>query len=487
MSILTPNNYQNSNIIKFDIDYNQNKKNTILSANTTKSKLNHSQTFDNLFRKETNWPKDINDYDYKKKHLEWGKNPPANYVTKLYISSAERIFNPITQKYNDKKLEEELNKKEKKDLIENIAKVYDNELKNIQVYNIINLEDKLKGLENNKEYPKVILQKRKKFFDIPSKNNYNIISSLNFKIHHYNKPEKRPNNDLKDKDNIIDFYGNGGKQRQRIIITRTLKDFNIITNNYKNYNKEKSETDLKKQNLENIKNFYKFHKQNPITGKFYDEAKEKKYQEQSDIIKKKLLNTKKEGLYNPFNCIVYEEESLKLKEQMQENKKIRFKIRNEIEYQYRKKDLEKKDRYNNLLKNKLYYDRFKEIEKRRFDIINNKEILELNKYDKVRNKKTSWEKIKENCNENESISKKKLTISRDKDDIDKKYIESKIKRIEQIKKLPRIQSDPHFHIKDYKRKINISNSNSKRICKENSFNMEKNEWFNKNSINNNVN
>ena len=477
MSILTPN-YQNSNIINFDINYSSNQNNKNQSVQTIKSKLNHSQTFDNIFRKETNWPKDIKEYDYNKKHLEWGKNPPVNYITKLYISSAERIFNPITQKYNDKNFEKELNKKEKKDLIENIAKGYDNELKNIQLYNIINLEDKLKGLENNKEYRNYNVEKRKKFFEIPPKINYNLISTLNYKIHHYDKPEKRPNIEMNNKDNIFD-YNNTGKQRQRIILTRTLKDFNIITNEYNNYNKEKNETDLEMQKMKNLKNFYKFRKQNPLTGKFYDESKEKKYQEQNNLNIKNILNKKKEGLYNPFNCIVYDEDGLKSKEQMIKNKKIRFKIRNEIENHYSKKDLKEKDKYDNLLNNKLFYDRFKEIEKRRYDIINNKESLELNKYDKICNKKTCWEKIKENCNKNENISKNQLSISRDKDDIEKKYIETKIKRFEQIKKLPRIQSDPQFFIRENIRKIDISDDNSKKINFGNSFNMDKNEWFKK--------
>ena len=74
MSILTPNNFNSSNIIKFDMNYNSNNNNNSTtnknSNNIINKRLNHSQTFDNIFRKETNWPKDINDYDYNKKHLE---------------------------------------------------------------------------------------------------------------------------------------------------------------------------------------------------------------------------------------------------------------------------------------------------------------------------------------------------------------------------------------------------------------------------------
>lgn len=487
MSILTPNRYNNKNIIQYDINNisNQKSQRQLINRGNDNDKnknikrLIHSQTFDNIFKKETNWPKDINNYDYAKKHLEWGKNPPQNYITKHYISSAERIFNPITQKYTDKNIEEQLKQQEKKDLINNIARGYDNELKNIQVYNIINLEDKLKGLENNQRYPKNIIQKRKKFFQITPKINYNILSNYNYKIHHFDKPEKRPTIEMDNNDNIIDFFNNNGKQRQRIIITRSLKDFNIITNDYTIYNKEKNETDLKLNNLKAAKNFYILRKINPISGKYYDEEKEKKYIEQKELNIKQLLNKKKKELYNPFNGIVYNEDGLKIREKMIENKKLRYKTRTLIDKFYHLKNLKDQDKHTNKTNNKLFYDRFKEIDKRGFDIINNKEALSLNKYENMGNKKTPWELIKEGSNKNESISKNQLTISKDKDDIEKKFIESKMKRIEVIKRLPRIGSDPFFKIKNIG-KINLSDINLKKVSNENSFKMDKQEWFDKN-------
>ena len=488
--ILTPNRYNNSNIIQFDFNNSVNQNAQMQSMdnssrnnneiNKNMKRLIHSQTFDNIFRKETNWPKDLNDYQYKKKNLEWGKNPPANYVTKQYITSAERIFNPIIQKYNDKKYEEELKIQEKKDIINSIVKGYDKELKNIQVYNIINLDDRLKGLEDNQRYPKTTLQKRKKFFKLTPKINYNILSGYNFKIHHFDNPEKRPKIELNNKDNIIDFYNNGGKQRQKIILTRSLKDYNIISNEYNNYNKEKIDVDLKFQYLKAANNFYKKNNQNPLTGKYYDEEKEKKYQEQKELNIKNLLNKKKQGLYNPFNGIVTNEEELKKKEQLIENRILRFKNRKDLDNFYRMIDIQKEDKYMNMLKNKLFYQRFKEIDKRRFNILNNNEVLEINKFDKMKNKKTSWELIKEGSNQNESISKKHLNISKDKEEIEKQYIEAKIKRNEKIKNLPRINSDPFFAIKYNKSKINLSANNSKNMKKDNCFCIDKNEWFKKN-------
>ena len=298
-------------------------------------------------------------------------------------------------------------------------------------------------------------------------------------MHHFDQPEKRPTIELDNKDdNIIDFYNNGGKQRQKLTITRSVKDYNIITNEYFSHNNEKNETDLKLYNLKAAKNFYTFRKQNPITGKYYDEQKEKKYQEQKDLNIQKLLNKKKEGLYNPFNGIVYNEEGLKLKEKTIENKKLRYKQRSKIENYYHFRNLKEMDKYENKLNNKLYYNRFKEIDKRRFNIINNKEVLELKKCDNICNKKTPWELIKEGSNQNENISKKHLTISKDKEDIEKQYIETKLKKIEEIKNLPKIGNDPFFKINKNTEKINLSDIKSSNNY-DNSFTMDKKDWFNK--------
>ena len=56
--------------------------------------------------------------------------------------------------------------------------------------------------------------------------------------------------------------------------------------------------------------------------------------------------------------------------------------------------------------------------------------------------------------------------------------------MEEIKKFPRIGSDPFFKIKNNKTKINLSDINSKNIKNENSFSIDKKDWFNKNNNSN---
>ena len=62
-----------------------------------------------------------------------------------------------------------------------------------QTYNVINFENKLTGLENRPDYPK-----EKPWYFRPDRDslvNYNIISNMNLKDHHFDKPEKRPEPD----------------------------------------------------------------------------------------------------------------------------------------------------------------------------------------------------------------------------------------------------------------------------------------------------
>ena len=68
------------------------------------------------------WANDINQYNYNKKNLEWGYNPPAKRITSKEMHESYNIFNPILQKYNSCTLEDSITKHQKKELINHLAK-----------------------------------------------------------------------------------------------------------------------------------------------------------------------------------------------------------------------------------------------------------------------------------------------------------------------------------------------------------------------------
>jgi hypothetical protein len=101
-----------------------------------------------------------------------------------------------------------------------------------QTFNILNFENKLKGLEQRSDYPK-----EKQWYFRPGKDtnaDYNIISNIEMKDHHFAAPENRPEPGMPE------------KQRGKCVKAPGLREYNIITNRYLEYNdlKEKTNEDI---------------------------------------------------------------------------------------------------------------------------------------------------------------------------------------------------------------------------------------------------
>lgn len=106
-----------------------------------------------LFSIETNWSNDINNYKSHKQHLQWKHDSKANLITHKHKNTQNNIFNPITQTYHDTSLETKERSTEQALLTQTLPKSYDASLSNEQTYNIITLQDKLKGFESHPNYP----------------------------------------------------------------------------------------------------------------------------------------------------------------------------------------------------------------------------------------------------------------------------------------------------------------------------------------------
>ena len=433
-------------------------------------KIKNYQTFDNIYPNKINWKKDITKYEQEKKNLKWGRNPLVKYYSKFQFNSeGNKIFDPITQKYLDKEKEERIKNEEKTELINNISKCYDKQLSLCQSYNIINFQDKLKGFEKELNYPKSKKTQSKKVLNLSPRINYNIISNLKYNIHHYDKPENRPN--------VNEHINYKGKNIKTITISQSLKDYNILTNEYLNNNEYIKKIDKELNILKAAKKYYQYRKINPITGKYYDEKKEQEYLNKKELLMKKLLNKKKEMLFNPINFENSNEEQLKKDDLLNINRKARYKVRDQFDNYYRtKNNLINDEEEKKLLKRKLFYKRFKPNEERDYDIINNNRLLSLKIEDINNSDKSPWYLIKEGVNKNETISKNQDSIVRDKNDILRKFIYNKLKRTKIIKHLQRIDNDPLFII-NKKEKI-LDNLRKSQTIKTSSFSSDKKSWFN---------
>jgi hypothetical protein len=363
------------------------------------------------------------------------------------VKANDVIFNPILQKYNNPTYDSSLHQKEKNDIINTIIKNKDNQLKIEQTYNIITLEDRLKGFENHPDYPKQF-QKIKDQKNKPAVRPYNILSNYTITKHHYDKPENRPKINEEDLNKSV---------KTRKVNLNNIKDYDIITNKYKIFNKEKKETDLEIEKYTAAKNFYKSRDYDLIKGRFYDPDKQKKYEQSLEENKQKILNTKRDTIFNPVSHEIYDKEKLREKELNNQNHKLRYTLRPEIEKYYNQKNYRKELKDESYLNNKLSYDRFKVQDQRGFDI-----LTKENTYNKYKNKvkcngkNDPWEIIQQNAGENETISKKGIYQSPyDNVDTEKKEFEFKLEREKMLKNLPKIEDEESFKRKEIPHKVKI--------------------------------
>ena len=429
--------------------------------------FNHTQAYN------YNWPKTQNDYIYNKTHLEWGYNPSPQRITQKMVKANDVIFNPILQKYNNAAYDSSLHQKEKNDLINTIIKNKDNQLKIEQTYNIITLEDRLKGFENHPDYPayKDSINRRKNINFYPKP--YNIISTLPLSQHHYDKPENRPNYpDTLNKNKTYYMFG-------------IPRDYDIISTKYKEFNEEKTKIDKEINKIQTAKIFYKNNDYNTIKGTFFDEDKEKKFQIELEEKKKnwgkdyknKLPQCAKgqSDIYNLISLKTVDENELNKKLDLENKKKLRYTLRNKVEDFYHNKNLINQDKLKNNIENKFSYQRYEEEDKRQFNIINlNDRPYKEHSKNIHKDGLTEWEKIVNNAGENNTFNTKKIYKSPyDDSETGKNYDEFKKKREEKLKELKNINEDKIFIRSNNISKIKSNEMNKKKETFEN--NKEKNE------------
>ena len=434
--------------------------------------LNHSHYYD------YNWGNEIKRYDYDKTHLAWRKNPnPEKMTTKMVIKN-DQTFNPILQKYNDKEFETNLRKREKSAVFSSIATNLDNQLKYEQTFNIINLQDRFKGFEKHPNYPtqKNVINK-KKVLD-PYSKNYNIISNYPLNEHHYDKPENRPlYNDVEN-----------NKKRKLTYNYGHEKDFNIITTKYKQFNDEKEKIDKEVNKIQTAKSFYKNNNYNPIECVYYNHDKEKEYQAK---IKEEQKNWGKERIKTMPKCAkgssdIYDLISLKIVDQQGFNnilkeekiKRKKYEIRNQLEEYYHEENLKAQDKEENIRKSRSSYSRYKEEDKREYDIIDLKKRPFM-AYRKKMNKTNAegWEKIVKDAGNNNTFKTKSLYGSpNDYIEIGLRFDKFKINRNKTLSNLPNIEDDKLFSSKNNTSK-NAFNKNTKNNRLQKTFSFNKDKFF----------
>ena len=421
-----------------------------------------------LFPEEINWSEDINKYKSRKENLEWGYNPKPHFITKKEINQQENIFNPITQKYHDKAFDESLRREEQAYLKSKLPVFYDNKLCNEQTFDIVTLEDKLKGFETHPNYPKKAKERVKLNREVGSVP-YNILSNYPLSKHHFDAPEKRPTDTL-----------NTEPQRINKVNAVNYKDYDIINCKYKAFDKEKTAIDNQIEQLTAAKKLFISRDYDTIRGIYYDPDKQLQYEKQLQEKKELLLkNFKRAEPYNPVNNIIYDKEFLDNKDKIEEGKKLRYTIKPQLEDYYKMKTYHHDVMKDNAINNKLDYSRYKIQDKRGYDVINwNNTYNNYKNLVACKNKTSAWDELKEKAGENETFSKKQIyKAPYDKSDNDSNKYEFNIHRSAMLKQLPKLEDEETYRRKDFVRKNIQLTEDARKMYKINLSNFDKGNWF----------
>ena len=104
-------------------------------------------------KSDIDWRNEIKNYkSWKNNTIDWKKIRQNDIITTEKVKKNDVYYNPILQKYNNINLDSQISQKEKNDIINSIVKRKDYQLSKEQTYNLVNLQDKLKGFENHPDY-----------------------------------------------------------------------------------------------------------------------------------------------------------------------------------------------------------------------------------------------------------------------------------------------------------------------------------------------
>lgn len=312
------------------------------------------------------WKESLQEYEKSKRAVpELGK---INRVTYSTMNKLENAYHPILQVYKDSQIESNLREVEKHRMVETLAKNQDRALRYEQTFNVINLENKLRGLEGLPNYP---IEKLPNYKDRKLGNttntDYNIISCLDLADHHYLPPEKRP---IKPEP----------KPRTFKLNTVEYRDYNIITNRYFEDHEKKAKVDAESYRQEAAREYWKTHDFDLIKCEYVDLEKEEQYKnelkdkEKTHGLEKieKLphgIKYSEGALYQPIGMKVIDKKRLEEIDLRQRNSKKRFDLRYDIEKDYRVKDINAQDLKKSASLNRISHQRFLGTTERGYNII----------------------------------------------------------------------------------------------------------------------
>lgn len=326
---------------------------------------------------QNSWGEELRNYEHVKRRVvnEGLLRGPQIRVTDGQMKRAERVFDPLLQRYRNGATELEQRTLEEHERVAHLNRAQDIQVMREQPFDIIRHESKLEAVAPGLDPMRLGDNPRRpqgnpgnSFPDTAL--DYNLISNLPFDVHHWASPDRRPR--------CIER----SPPRQRRVPAHDVKDFNIVTNRYVDKHEAKSKRDhtislLDATYKDAVKNRF-----NPVVQQFSDPHYEECARTCDDARDVEVLlraeaqmppsyRGRETSHYNMISHERHDDGSLSLYDKAVDQRKDRYKNRYIMEHNWHAQDIKGDHSTNSRKLNRTAPERFEEQTRRGYDIVTN--------------------------------------------------------------------------------------------------------------------
>jgi len=340
-----------------------------------------ARTMDDLRAPAQTWGSDIKTYEHGKRHAV-----DAALVTgqQLSLKSGafqyqERVFDPVLQRYRDNNVEASQRHHEERERVAHLNRAADIQILREQPFHILHGASKLEKLAPGKDpmrlggHGTLGEKERSKhgkgnFPDTAV--DYNIVSNIPMRDHHWAREDERPR--LKEK-----------SPRDRKVPAFLAKDFDIVNNRYSDNHSEKLRQEKRVHLLEGTDKHLKRNFFDPVVGRFIDPAVEEKVKTVDHAREVEITmrahdkvppsyKGRQTAAYGITSHEKHDPDLLRVYDNLENERKDRYKNRYIVEHNLHAQDI-KGDHINQVrIMNRVAPERYEEQKKRGYDIIDGK-------------------------------------------------------------------------------------------------------------------
>lgn len=350
----------------------------------------------------SSWLAEIKNHEHEKRRFvhEGLLKAPTVRMDQGSISRAERMFDPLLQRFRDQDVEAKQRALEDYHLTAHLNRARDVSIMRDGNTHIISMESRTATLEKRRQ-SNTQTSADVNTMSMPSTMvDYNILSNLPMEQHHFAKPEDRPRCAQR-------------SPRARKVQACQLRDFNIVSNRYMSEHEAKAGRDEMLNNLEVTHKYREQCRFDPVMQKFNEADVEERFRccddaREVEVCMRQaavLPSCEVERVSAHYDVITHQADNdgaLKLQQHdsREHQRKARYKARHVDEHKNKMKSIVYEDTSANQRLGCCAHERWEETTSRGFNIVNNKAYGNGPKFEKLHEpfstpRLTTWEMVEQ--------------------------------------------------------------------------------------------